>query len=203
MLLIGLQQIDLQRFLPDFYVINILSVDNFILSTRIWIICPPPSPFVYFCNFCVVCSLIELLCIRASPRVCYSTWYTTKFGKSFKKTFSNNLLFTVAKILNLPKVFSARPGFRAAENVTNSRAASRGVSMFRSRVPWEVAARKPSYPGSWPVSSRSKIAGILLIEVQKIALFVGSPENLGTPWFVDSFSTIFCNLRPRQGPPLE
>ena len=68
-----------------------------------------------------------------------------KIWQKFQKTFSNNLLFTVAKFLNLPKVFSARPGFRAAENVAKSFA--RSVGSRRQKT--STARFVDSLPGSW------------------------------------------------------
>ena len=81
------------------------------------------------------------LVLGASPRVCYSTWYTTKFGKSGKKTFSNNLLFALTKILHLPKPSSALAVLRAADSFAKSRAS---LESLRPRTPASAAASSAS-----------------------------------------------------------
>jgi len=76
-----------------------------------------------------------------------------KIWQKLQKTFSNNLLFALAKILHLPKPSSARAVLRAANSFAKSRAASRGDSVFLcaslgSLRPHTPASAAPSAPSS-------------------------------------------------------
>ena len=93
--------------------------------------------------------------LTASLRVCYSTWYTKKFGKSCKKR-SPTICYS-----HLPKSFTCqnfppRVQFSARRIPSpNQRAASRGHSVFLRAFPGKPTSPPENLrPGSWPLSSR-------------------------------------------------